>query len=37
MFQNKLKQFMTTKPAFQILLEGVIKTEDKYKYNNESC
>jgi hypothetical protein len=33
--KQKVKQYMTTKPALQMILQGILDTEDKSKQNLE--
>jgi hypothetical protein len=33
--KQKLKQYMTTKPPLQKILQGILHTEDKSKQNHE--
>jgi hypothetical protein len=33
-FQGKLEQYMTTKPALQKILQGILHTEDESKQNH---
>jgi hypothetical protein len=33
--KQKLKQYMTTKPPLQKILQGILHTEDENKQNNE--
>jgi nucleoside diphosphate kinase len=35
-FHNKLREFMTSKPALQKILKGILYTEEGDKHNHEN-